>query len=134
MTAPRPAPRLGICLSEFPQDPNGRWRNVGEVVGRIEESGADGLWLADHILWHSKAIDAQSSLPALASHAQRLTIGSCVLQLPLRDPITVAQKMGDAQMMAPGRGGGAGWCAGWVSARTPRSTSGSASRCTAGAR
>src|SRR3954447_6288267 len=103
MTAPRPAPRLGICLSEFPQDPNGRWRNVGEVVGRIEDSGADGLWLADHILWHSKAIDAQSSLPALASHAQRLTIGSCVLQLPPRDPITVAKTMVNAQMMAPGR-------------------------------
>jgi alkanesulfonate monooxygenase SsuD/methylene tetrahydromethanopterin reductase-like flavin-dependent oxidoreductase (luciferase family) len=103
MTAPWPAPRLGICLSEFPQDPNGRWRNVAEVVGRIEDSGADGLWLADHILWHSKAIDAQSSLPALASHAQRLTIGSCVLQLPLRDPITVAKTMVNTQMMAPGR-------------------------------
>jgi alkanesulfonate monooxygenase SsuD/methylene tetrahydromethanopterin reductase-like flavin-dependent oxidoreductase (luciferase family) len=103
MTAPRPAPRLGICLSEFPLDANGRWRNVAEVVGRVEASGADGLWLADHILWHSKAIDAQSTLPALASHAQRLTIGSCVLQLPLRDPITVAKTMVNAQMMAPGR-------------------------------
>lgn len=101
--APSPAPRLGLCLSEFPLDRDGRWRNVAEVVGRVEASGADGLWLADHILWHSKAIDAQSSLPALASHAQRLTIGSCVLQLPLRDPITVAKTMVNAQMMAPGR-------------------------------
>lgn len=96
-------PKLGICLSEFPQDPDGRWRNVAEVVGRVEASGADGLWLADHILWHSKAIDAQSSLPALASHAQTLTIGSCVLQMPLRDPITVAKTMVNTQMMAPGR-------------------------------
>lgn len=98
-----PAPRLGLCLSEFPLDADGRWRNVAEVVGRVEASGADGLWLADHILWHSKAIDAQSTLPVLASHAQRLTIGSCVLQLPLRDPVTVAKTFANTQMMAPGR-------------------------------
>ena len=97
------APRLGLCLSEFPLDPDGRWRNVAEVVGRVEASGAEGLWLADHILWHSKAIDAQSTLPALASHATRITIGSCVLQLPLRDPVTVAKTMVNTQMMAPGR-------------------------------
>lgn len=102
MTDPA-APRLGICLSEFPQDGDGRWRNVAEVVGRVEASGADGLWLADHILWHSKAIDAQSTLPVLASHAERLTIGSCVLQLPLRDPVTVAKTFANTQMMAPGR-------------------------------
>jgi len=98
-----PAPRLGICLSEFPLDANGRWRNVAEVVGRVEASGAEGLWLADHILWHSKAIDAQSTLPALASHATRITIGSCVLQMPLRDPVTVAKTFVNTQMMAPGR-------------------------------
>lgn len=99
----RTAPRLGICLSEFPTDRDGRWRNVAEVVGRVESSGAEGLWLADHILWHSKAIDAQSTLPVLASYARRLTIGSCVLQLPLRDPITVAKTFANTQMMAPGR-------------------------------
>ena len=98
-----PAARLGICLSEFPLDAAGRWRNVGEVVARVEATGVEGLWLADHVLWHSKAIDAQSSLPALASHAQRMTIGSCVLQLPLRDPITVAKTFANTQMMAPGR-------------------------------
>ncbi len=106
MTAPSttsPA-RLGLCLSEFPVDDQGRWRNVAEVVDRVERSGADGLWLADHILWHSRAIDAQSTLPVLASHATRLTIGSCVLQLPLRDPITVAKTFTNTQMMAPGRG------------------------------
>jgi alkanesulfonate monooxygenase SsuD/methylene tetrahydromethanopterin reductase-like flavin-dependent oxidoreductase (luciferase family) len=100
--APVP-PKLGLCLSEFPLDADGRWRNVGEVVRRVEDTAADGLWLADHILWHSKAIDAQSSLPALASHATRLTIGSCVLQLPLRDPVTVAKTFANTQMMAPGR-------------------------------
>jgi len=94
---------LGLCLSEFPLDADGRWRNVAEVVRRVEDAGAEGLWLADHILWHSKAIDAQSSLPALASHAERITIGSCVLQLPLRDPVTVAKTMVNTQMMAPGR-------------------------------
>lgn len=101
--AAEPTARLGLCLSEFPVDAEGRWRNVAEVVGRVEASGADGLWLADHILWHSKAIDAQSTLPVLASHAQRITIGSCVLQLPLRDPITVAKTFANTQMMAPGR-------------------------------
>lgn len=95
--------RLGLCLSEFPLDADGRWRNVSEVVRRVEETGVDGLWLADHVLWHSKAIDAQSSLPALASHAERLTIGSCVLQLPLRDPVTVAKTFANTAMMAPGR-------------------------------
>src|SRR6478735_2709520 len=101
--APSSSPRLGICLSEFPQDADGRWRNVGEVVQRVEDSGADGLWLADHILWHSKAIDAQSTLPVLASHATSITIGSCVLQMPLRDPVTVAKTFANTQMMAPGR-------------------------------
>ncbi len=98
-----PVPRLGLCLSEFPLDGDGRWRNVADVVARVEASGAEGLWLADHILWHSKAIDAQSTLPVLASHAQRITIGSCVLQLPLRDPVTVAKTFANTQMMAPGR-------------------------------
>ena len=100
--APDP-PKLGLCLSEFPLDADGRWRNVAEVVQRVEETEADGLWLADHILWHSKAIDAQSTLPVLASHATRLTIGSCVRQLPLRDPVTVARTFANTQMMAPGR-------------------------------
>ncbi len=98
-----PTPRLGICLSEFPQDADGRWRNVAEVVDRVERSGADGLWLADHVLWHSKAIDAQSTLPVLASHASSITVGSCVLQMPLRDPVTVAKTFANTQMMAPGR-------------------------------
>src|SRR5699024_10884805 len=49
------------------------------------------------------AIDAQSTLPVLAAHARRLTIGSCVLQLPLRDPVTIAKTMVNTQMMAPGR-------------------------------
>ena len=98
-----PQPRLGICISEFPQDDQGRWRNAGDVVQRVEASGADGLWLADHILWHSKAIDAQSTLPVLASHATSITIGSCVLQMPLRDPVTVAKTFANTQMMAPGR-------------------------------
>lgn len=103
MSGDQQSAHLGLCLSEFPLDADGRWRNVREVVGRVERSGADGLWLADHVLWHSKAIDAQSTLPALASHSERLTIGSCVLQLPLRDPITVAKTMANTQMMAPGR-------------------------------
>lgn len=103
MTSSDARARLGLCLSEFPLDADHRWRNVAEVVDRVEASGADGLWLADHILWHSPAIDAQSTLPALASHARTLTIGSCVLQMPLRDPITVAKSMVNTQMMAPGR-------------------------------
>lgn len=103
MTPPSRAAHLGLCLSEFPLDADGRWRNTAEVVERVEATGVDGLWLADHILWHSPAIDAQSTLPVLAAHARTLTIGSCVLQLPLRDPVTVAKTMVNTQMMAPGR-------------------------------
>ena len=103
--APGGSDGLGIILPEFPLDPEGRWRNVGEVVARAEAAQASGVWLPDHILWHSKAIDALSTLPALASHASSpaLTIGAAVIQLPLRDPITVAKTFANAQMMAPGR-------------------------------
>lgn len=103
MTSDADSVRLALCLSEFPLDPDRRWRNSREVVDRVEATGVDGLWLADHILWHSPAIDALSTLPVLAAHARSLTIGSCVLQLPLRDPISVAKTMVNTQMMAPGR-------------------------------
>ncbi|HTR74818.1 MAG TPA: LLM class flavin-dependent oxidoreductase [Solirubrobacterales bacterium] len=74
------------------------------VAAKIaDEGGFDHLWVGDHILWHIPVLDPIVTLGVLAGKTERVTIGTLVLQLPLRAPVLVAQSFATLSHLTGGR-------------------------------
>jgi alkanesulfonate monooxygenase SsuD/methylene tetrahydromethanopterin reductase-like flavin-dependent oxidoreductase (luciferase family) len=108
-------PRLGLILpatlqEELP-DENGitsgstpsTARNVAELFRRAEATGADSLWVVDHLYWPHPINECLTTLAIGAGATQRPTLGSCILQLPLRHPPAVAKQVTALQHLSGGR-------------------------------
>jgi F420-dependent oxidoreductase-like protein len=65
---------------------SGDWRETAEFVGEAEKLGLDICWVAE--AWGS---DAPSALGYLAARTQTMLLGSGVIQLGTRSPVTIAQ-------------------------------------------
>jgi len=74
-----------------------------EICGEAESLGADALWASDHLFWPRPIVECLSALAIAASATTRVTIGTCVLQLPLRDPATVAKQAATLQHLSDDR-------------------------------
>jgi alkanesulfonate monooxygenase SsuD/methylene tetrahydromethanopterin reductase-like flavin-dependent oxidoreductase (luciferase family) len=61
------------------------------------------LWACDHLFWPHPIIECFSALAIAASATSHVALGSCVLQLPLRDAATVAKQAATLQHLADGR-------------------------------
>src|SRR5579875_3693793 len=64
----------------------GNWRELTEFVCEAEKLGLDICWVAE--AWGS---DAPSPLGYLAARPERILLGSGVIQLRTRSPVTIAQ-------------------------------------------
>src|SRR5579875_3441347 len=64
----------------------GNWRELTEFVCEAEKLGLDICWVAE--AWGS---DAPSPLGYLAARTERMLLGSGVIQLGTRSPVTIAQ-------------------------------------------
>ena len=93
---------LGIVLAEAPPT-SGGWADLGPLAAELEQVGAAGIWLTDHLWWHRPTADALGALHQVAAATRRCTLGPLVLQLPLRDAVATAKSLSYLDHLAPGR-------------------------------
>lgn len=68
-----------------------------------EEAGAGALWACDHLFWHGPSIECLVALTVAATATESATLGSCVIQLPLRSAPAVAKQAASIQTLSDGR-------------------------------
>jgi alkanesulfonate monooxygenase SsuD/methylene tetrahydromethanopterin reductase-like flavin-dependent oxidoreductase (luciferase family) len=76
---------------------------VAETCCRAEAAGAGAVWATDHLFWRRPATECLTTLAAAAGPTRRATLGTCVLQLPLRSPAAVAKQVAALQALSGGR-------------------------------
>jgi probable F420-dependent oxidoreductase len=111
------AKTFGIAARNFtayPEMPNAR-RLVDYGV-RVEELGYDSVWVWDHILLgvepNFPIIDSLTVLTGIAARTSRIKIGTGILVLPLRNPVTLAKQLSSMDQLSEGRlimGMASGW-------------------------
>jgi alkanesulfonate monooxygenase SsuD/methylene tetrahydromethanopterin reductase-like flavin-dependent oxidoreductase (luciferase family) len=82
---------------------SGTAADVAELCRRAEATGADSIWAVDHLFWPHPLDEAMMRLAIAASATRRATLGTCVLQLPLRQPAEVAKQATALQLLSGGR-------------------------------
>jgi alkanesulfonate monooxygenase SsuD/methylene tetrahydromethanopterin reductase-like flavin-dependent oxidoreductase (luciferase family) len=81
----------------------GATERLRSIASTAEGAGATGLWACDHLLWHRPLLEPLTSLAVAATASNTATLGTCVLQLPLRHPAAVARQAGTLQLLTGGR-------------------------------
>ena len=76
---------------------------MAELCRRAEGTGAESLWAVDHLYWPHPIGEALTTLAVAAVATTRPTLGTCVLQLPLRQPDAVAKQAAALQLLSGGR-------------------------------
>ena len=76
---------------------------MAELCRRAEATGADSLWAVDHLFWPHPMGESLTTLAVAAGATSRATLGTCVLQLPLRRPAAVAKQATALQLLSGGR-------------------------------
>ena len=111
------AKTFGVAARNFtayPEMPNAK--ELVEYGVRVEELGYDSVWVWDHILLgvepNFPIIDSLTALTGIAARTRRLKIGTGVLVLPLRNPVTLAKQLSSIDHLSEGRlilGTASGW-------------------------
>ncbi len=121
-SATGPGP-IGLILPTFVQDTVPPWASpAGErafdaalqtepdpssdlaaLARAAELAGADALWACDHLFWHGPSLECLVALTVAATATERVRLGSCVLQLPLRQAPVVAKQAASLQTLSGGR-------------------------------
>jgi probable F420-dependent oxidoreductase len=94
--------------------------NLRHVAARSEELGFDSVWVTDHVvvpepyreMFGKTVYDPLSVLAFLAACTQRVELGTAVLVIPYRNPVSVAKELATIDNLSGGRlvfGTGAGW-------------------------
>lgn len=65
--------------------------------------GATGLWACDHLFWQGPSLECLTALAVAATATEGATVGSCVLQLPLRSVPATAKAVASLQELSGGR-------------------------------
>lgn len=117
---------IGLILPTFPQgadlpesgasrlqgsslsspNPDAGFPSLEEITGicsDAEQLGAGALWVTDHLFWHGSALEAFTALTVAATATRSCALGTCVLQLPLRQPAAVAKQAAALQSISGGR-------------------------------
>jgi alkanesulfonate monooxygenase SsuD/methylene tetrahydromethanopterin reductase-like flavin-dependent oxidoreductase (luciferase family) len=95
---------LGLILPTFPQRgsvPSAS--ELAETCRSAEQAGAGALWACDHLFWHTPCIECLCAIGVSAASTSLPAVGSCVLQLPLRDTAVVAKQAASLQTLSSGR-------------------------------
>jgi alkanesulfonate monooxygenase SsuD/methylene tetrahydromethanopterin reductase-like flavin-dependent oxidoreductase (luciferase family) len=74
-----------------------------DICRKAEATGADSLWAVDHLFWPQPISESLTTLAIAAAATRRPTLGTCVLQLPLRHPASVAKQATALQLLSGGR-------------------------------
>src|SRR5579862_9088686 len=97
--------RLGISLPT--READDRAPTIARIMQRarlIEQIGFDGIWLGDSVGRASWPVpDTLVWLTAAAAATERIELGTCILQVPLRHPVELAQRLLSLHALAGGR-------------------------------
>jgi len=109
---------IGLILPTFVQDTVPPWADpssphvepdeqpAADLAGlcrSAEEAGATALWACDHLFWHGPSLECMVALTVAATATRRVTLGTCVIQLPLRSAPAVAKQAASLQTLSGGR-------------------------------
>ena len=105
---------IGLVLPTFPQGSAPSWfgsedptANAASALATLcqqaEQLGADALWACDHQFWHTPCLECMVALTVAAAATQRVSVGTCVMQLPLRQASAVAKQAASLQTLSGGR-------------------------------
>jgi len=108
---------IGLILPTFAQESVPTWarptRDLAEnddplaelaaMCRGAEALGADALWACDHLFWHRPCLECTVVLSVAAMATERVVLGSCVIQLPLRQSSVVAKQAASLQTLSRGR-------------------------------
>lgn len=94
---------VGLVLPTFPQRGPLDTDRLREVIVAAEQRGVDALWACDHLFWHGPVLEALTALAVAATLSSRPTLGTAVLQLPLRPTPLVAKQVAGLQELSGGR-------------------------------
>lgn len=108
---------FGIAARNFtayPQLPDAK--ALVDYGVRVEELGYDSLWVWDHALLgvdpHFPILDSLTTLTAIAARTSKLKLGTGILVLPLRNPVSLAKQLSSMDQFSGGRlimGMASGW-------------------------
>ena len=94
--------RLGIALPVgFDAEPAGNV--IAEGAREAERHGFDSVWFFDSIGRGRFSLDPLTAAVAAATATERVEVGLGILQLPLRHPVELAQRVLTAQLLCEGR-------------------------------
>jgi alkanesulfonate monooxygenase SsuD/methylene tetrahydromethanopterin reductase-like flavin-dependent oxidoreductase (luciferase family) len=101
---------IGLVLPTFVQDSEPDWaveaggdHDLATTCREAEALGADALWACDHLFWHGPALECMVALAVAATATTRAALGTCVVQLPLRQAAAVAKQAASLQSLSGGR-------------------------------
>jgi probable F420-dependent oxidoreductase len=108
---------FGVAVENFtPASTSPSIDRMTQYTQRAESLGYTSAWAWDHLFLGAKTafpfIESLTALTWLAAHTQRMTLGTGVLVLPLRNPVVLAKAAASLQDASGGRlslGMAAGW-------------------------
>jgi probable F420-dependent oxidoreductase len=105
--------------------PSYAWPAITPADGRrlirfaqaVEERGFDSIWVSEHLqraplIYNVSWLSPLLVLANIAGCTRRVRLGTCVLLLPLRNPVMLAKELATLDLLAEGRfvlGAGTGW-------------------------
>ncbi len=111
--------RFGVFLPSYvyPGEPPPAAAALQNYARLAEELGFDSIWVFDHLLdappsYKAAFLEPATTLAFAALATRRVTIGTGVLVLPLRDPVLTAKTFANIDLLSGGRlvfGVGVGW-------------------------
>ena len=100
--------RIGVQgIHRHVESSPGPWRpaqaELRALVERVDRAGYDSLWVGDHISFPLSILDPLLQIAQAAMVSSRLTFGTGVYLLPLRNPAAVAKQVSTLDHLTEGR-------------------------------
>lgn len=112
-------PRFGVFLPSWvvPGEAAPSAAFLQDFARRAEDVGFDGVWVFDHLFeappsYRVVFMEPLTSLALVVGATRRVTLGTGILILPLRDPVVTAKAIANLDAVSGGRvvfGVGVGW-------------------------
>ena len=99
---------MQIAIVAIPSAPQGGGRGamLGRVVEfgqRVERLGFAGCWIVDAFARGQAMLDPLMFLSTMAGVTERIELGTCVMQVPLRHPVELAHRAQTLHVLSGGR-------------------------------
>lgn len=98
--------KIGVSMflsAETQADTDRALEHVLAVGRKAEQAGLSGVWATDSLGRGKPTLDPLVALAALCGVTERIEIGTCVLQVPLRPPAELAHRVQTLNVLSRGR-------------------------------